>query len=154
MCKCLICGKKISIDKTCMIITEGKNKYKAVCCIHEGSQQLKELIAEKANTNMIFYEFINNSYYALVGIQQKIGNRYVKALRYYYENVCDEGFEDFLSFHGKSNVVAKEVTKEYAFNKFIIGCKDENVIVKKVIEDFEKSILEDEALILIDSSLV
>lgn len=44
--KCLICGKELPLDMTQTIIAEGKNRYKAVCCNHEGSQELKDLIFE------------------------------------------------------------------------------------------------------------
>ena len=108
---------------------------------------------EKENSNMIFYEFINNSYYAMVGVQEKYGSRYVRALKIYHTNICDEGFESFGEFHGKSGVVATEITKEHAFSKFIIGCEEELVMVKKVIEDFNKMTLEDEAIFLIDTTL-
>lgn len=44
--RCLICGKELPMDMTQIIITEGKNKYKSVCCSHEGSDRLKEIIGE------------------------------------------------------------------------------------------------------------
>lgn len=46
MSKCLICGRELPQDMTQIITTEGKNKYKSVCCTHEGSQELKNLIFE------------------------------------------------------------------------------------------------------------
>jgi len=44
MVKCLICNKELPVDMTQIIITEGENKYKSVCCSHEGSQELKDLM--------------------------------------------------------------------------------------------------------------
>lgn len=109
---------------------------------------------DKGNLGMEFYEFNKGaSYYALIGVK-KSGGSYVKALKLYYENISDEGFETFGAFHGKSNIVPDVVSKEDTFNKFIHGCADEDITVKKAIENFEKAILEDEVLLLIDGNLL
>lgn len=46
MSKCLICEKELRPDMAQIIITKGVHKYEGVCCSHEWSKELTDLINE------------------------------------------------------------------------------------------------------------
>lgn len=74
MNKCLICGKELPENILKIIITEGENKYKSVCCSHEGSEELKNLLEktpkEKADLYNKTRETVEN---LLENVEKELG---------------------------------------------------------------------------------
>lgn len=73
MGKCLICGKELPMDMTQIVITEGVNKYSSVCCSHEGSEELKNLIGKRAKD--LSKEALANMAMILDEIEMSLGRK-------------------------------------------------------------------------------
>jgi hypothetical protein len=73
MGKCLICGKELPMDMTQIVITEGVNKYSSVCCSHEGSEELNNLIGKRAKD--LCKEALANMAMALDEVEMSLGRK-------------------------------------------------------------------------------
>jgi len=100
--------------------------------------------------NQFYYEFKEQDYYALIAVNvEKYDLKtkpHKKATELYVGVVAGESVEEVLE---EGDPI--QVTKEYAFMKFIYAHEYESQTVKELIKQFEES--ENEVL-LIDSALI
>lgn len=102
---------------------------------------------EEGVMNQKYYEFVDNEYYGLVAVNTGgvVGySNLFEATKIYLRDVGGESVQEILE-----EALPVERSRDYAFRKFMYGCK--NMTVEEAIKDFEES---KNSVLLVDSSLI